>query len=84
MEAFELDSKEATIIKNSLPTDPVVEVLALQLNNDFYSVKLQSGNKSSFARIRYNLISDLQSPRHEAYLDAELKETLRCAINGMG
>jgi hypothetical protein len=83
MKDFELDSKEATIIKNALPIDQIVEVLAIQLNRDFYTVKLQSRSKSGVAKIRCNLISDLQGPQHEAYLNAELKQTLRDAINSI-
>lgn len=83
MKDFELDSKEATIIKNALPIDQIVEVLAIRLNCDFYTVKLQSRSKICIAKIRCNLISELQRPQHEAYLDAELKQTLRDGIDSI-
>jgi hypothetical protein len=80
---FELNSKEAEIVNNALPIDSHLELIALRLNNDLYSVKLQSGNKRAVAKIRCNLMNDLQNPQHAAHLDAELKEKLRCAINSM-
>jgi hypothetical protein len=81
---IDLNSKEATIVKEMLMAiDPNVAVNAVRLNNDFYTAKLESGNKSGIVKIRCNLLSDLKPPKHYSHLDAELEQTLRYAVNCM-
>lgn len=85
MTDFELDSKEASIVKDALKRiDPIVEMSALRLNNDFCSAKLQSGIKGGVAKIRCNLIGDIKDdPQHGGHLDTELRNILCNAINSM-
>ncbi len=81
MHEVDLNTKPATTVKEVIRAiDPNVELVDGILNNDFYSLKLQSSNgKRTVERFRCNLLSDLYG-KYNAHLYAELEQQLRNAI----
>jgi hypothetical protein len=81
MNVVDLNAKPATTVKEVIRAiDSSVELIEGVLNNDFYSLKLQSSNgKRTTERFRCNLLSDLLG-KYNAHLYSELEQQLRNAI----